>query len=745
MPADTQPPVAPKLVTSAAFSYIINPQVTVQTTLGTIVIELYPEQAPITVANMLAYTNSGFYAGTLFHRVIPGFMDQGGGFTTGMVYKTPTYAPITLESNNGLSNLRGTIAMARTNAADSATSQFFINQADNLFLNYSSSASPGYAVFGKVVSGMAVVDSISNVPRSASDAPLSEITITSVQQTTAGSSVVVAGSSLAVSGLEAGAQWSYSLNAGITWTVGIGSSFAVPTGNYAANAIQVNQTDAAGNVSVGVGTLPSAVNTIPDTVAPVVPKLVPGAAFDFLVDPQVTLHTSKGSVVIELNPEKAPATVANLLANVHNGFYDDTLFHSIQPGFVVQAGAYSSAQAYKTPTYANIAIESNNTLLNVRGSVAMLRPNTSTTQSDAAQFFIDLADNTSLNYVSAAAPGYTVFGKVVAGLSVVDSMALVPLGSNGAPVTPITLNDMAQTRAGSAITKVGTFSLSALESGAQWSYSLNGGNTWLAGSGSSLTILDGSYVATAIQVRQVDAAGNFSSTAGTAGTFGSALVVDTRATATQPLDVLAYSWKAHTLLGDVLVSNSAQVLATSHQGAINFEAIGSPFVTLSATRPVPTNELAATDSAVNLQDAIAILKMIVGLDVNGAGKVLSPYQSLAADFDASGTVNLTDAIAVLKHVVGLTSPDPTWKFVSEADATIPAKATTLSPGLSASAITVPPGSGGTLHVGLVGYLTGDVDGSYAGASGALDLDVTQPSYFQNLATATGLSLSQFGM
>ena len=519
--------------------------------------------------------------------------------------------------------------------------------------------------------------------------------------------------------------------------MGTGSSFAVPTGNYAASAIQARQTDAAGNVSVGVGTLPSAVNTIPDTVAPVVPKLVPGAAFDFLVDPQVTLQTSKGAVVIELNPEKAPATVANLLANVHNGFYDDTLFHAVQPGLVVQAGAYSTAPAYKTPTYANIALESNNSLLNVRGSVAMLRPNTSTTQSDAAQFFIDLADNTSLNYASATAPGYAVFGKVVAGLSVVDSMALVPLGSNGAPVTPITLNDMAQTRAGSAITTAGTFTVSALESGGQWSYSLNGGSTWAAGSGSSLTLPNGNYAANAIQVRQVDAAGNFSAGA---GTFGSALVVD------KPLlDLLAYSWKAHTLLSDVLVSNSPQVLATNHQGAINFEAIANPLVALSATRPVPVAEAAATNSAVNLQDAIAILKMIVGLDVNGAGKALSPYQSLAADFDGSGTVNLTDAIAVLKHVVGLTSPDPTWKFVSEADVTIPVKATSLSPGVPPSAFTVPPGSGGTLHVGLVGYLTGDVDGSYAGASGAVDLDETQSNYFQSLTTATGLSLSQFGM
>ena len=127
------------------------------------VLALDPERAPVTVANMLAYANSGFYDNTLFHRVISGFMVQGGGFTSGLVPKTPSYGAIELESNNGLSNLRGTIAMAQTGVADSATSQFFVNQVDNAALNYSSAASPGYAVFGTVVSGMAVIDSMAQV------------------------------------------------------------------------------------------------------------------------------------------------------------------------------------------------------------------------------------------------------------------------------------------------------------------------------------------------------------------------------------------------------------------------------------------------------------------------------------------------------------------------------------------------------------------------------------------------------
>jgi cyclophilin family peptidyl-prolyl cis-trans isomerase len=133
---DTVAPVAPKLITNAAFNALIDPQLTLQTSLGTVVFELNPEQAPVTVANMLAYANANFYDNTLFHRVMAGFMVQGGGYSTDYTQKTPAYSPIVLESNNGLSNLRGTIAMARTDSANSATAQFFVNQVDNLFLNY---------------------------------------------------------------------------------------------------------------------------------------------------------------------------------------------------------------------------------------------------------------------------------------------------------------------------------------------------------------------------------------------------------------------------------------------------------------------------------------------------------------------------------------------------------------------------------------------------------------------------------
>ena len=136
--------------------------VKLETSMGDIVIELNRQAAPVTTANFLEYAGAGFYDGTIFHRVIRGFMIQGGGFTTKME-KKETRDPIVNEAKNGLSNARGTIVMARTSDPDSATCQFFINHADNTPLDYAENRNPGYAVFGKVIEGMGVVDAIAAV------------------------------------------------------------------------------------------------------------------------------------------------------------------------------------------------------------------------------------------------------------------------------------------------------------------------------------------------------------------------------------------------------------------------------------------------------------------------------------------------------------------------------------------------------------------------------------------------------
>ena len=145
-----------------------HPRVRLITNYGDIVLELYPQKAPKTVKNFLRYVHEGFYDGTIFHRVIKKFMIQGGGYTQDLKQK-PTHAAIPNEADNGLKNLRGTIAMARTMDPNSATAQFFINTVDNNFLNFRSKTVQGwgYCVFGRVVDGMNVVDAISAVPTTA--------------------------------------------------------------------------------------------------------------------------------------------------------------------------------------------------------------------------------------------------------------------------------------------------------------------------------------------------------------------------------------------------------------------------------------------------------------------------------------------------------------------------------------------------------------------------------------------------
>jgi cyclophilin family peptidyl-prolyl cis-trans isomerase len=159
-------------------------KVKLETTMGDIVIELDEKAAPVTVKNFLTYIEEGFYDGTIFHRVIPNFMIQGGGFTPDMVQKK-THPPIVNEANNGLKNNRGTIAMARTSQPNSATSQFFINHKDNPNLNYVDARNPGYAVFGKVVDGLETVDKIAVVKTTRkgphSDVPIEPVVIKSAK------------------------------------------------------------------------------------------------------------------------------------------------------------------------------------------------------------------------------------------------------------------------------------------------------------------------------------------------------------------------------------------------------------------------------------------------------------------------------------------------------------------------------------------------------------------------------------
>jgi cyclophilin family peptidyl-prolyl cis-trans isomerase len=164
-----------------------NPTVLISTSLGDITVELYNDRAPVSVQNFLQYVNDGFYPGTIFHRVISGFMIQGGGFTADMVEK-PTRPPIRNEATNGLNNVRGTLAMARTEALRSATAQFFINISDNRAKLDHHGFSPedfGYAVFGRVLSGLEVCDRIAAVKTRSNgpheDVPVEPVVIKAVR------------------------------------------------------------------------------------------------------------------------------------------------------------------------------------------------------------------------------------------------------------------------------------------------------------------------------------------------------------------------------------------------------------------------------------------------------------------------------------------------------------------------------------------------------------------------------------
>jgi len=149
---------------------LANPKVEFKTTMGNFVVELDSVKAPKTTANFINYVNSGFYNGTIFHRVIDGFMIQGGGFTPDLVQK-PTNAPVVSEAQNGLKNQTYTIAMARTSDPDSATAQFFINVKDNEGLNYPNAMGNGYTVFGKVISGTQTIDAIRKIPTMIASTP----------------------------------------------------------------------------------------------------------------------------------------------------------------------------------------------------------------------------------------------------------------------------------------------------------------------------------------------------------------------------------------------------------------------------------------------------------------------------------------------------------------------------------------------------------------------------------------------
>ena len=485
------------------------------------------------------------------------------------------------------------------------------------------------------------------------------------------------------------------------------------------------------------------------------PKLVTDASYRFVVNPQVTLQTVLGAIVIELDPAHAPVTVANMLAYANQSFYDGTLFHRVIMGFMVQGGGLTPAMTSKTEVYDPIVLESKNGLSNVRGTIAMARTNTP--DSATSQFFINLVDNLFLNFSSAASPGYAVFGKVLSGLSVVDDLAKVPVGTVGAyadtPLTQEFITSLKQTTAGSALSRTGVIGVSTSEQYTTWSYSFNGGTTWQTGTGNSFTLPDGSYEAGTVQVRQTDYAGNSTLAP---GLITSALVVDP---AMQGLSGRVYDWKTHTLLSSVDVKLTAQspvaslAASSGADGTFGFELLQAGSYKIDVSKSLTALE---TGSTINSADALAALKIAVGrnpnADLDGDGPLtappVSPYQFIAADANQDGKITSADALAILKMAVKRTdAPAKEWLFVNENqdfwNKTTSSFTTTKATVLWDKTLQV--SSPLTTQQNVVAVLKGDVNGSWTPPAGSQDLDITSPAYFTELATKLGTQANQWAV
>ena len=458
--------------------------------------------------------------------------------------------------------------------------------------------------------------------------------------------MVTAVGTIKVSGIEPTSTWQFSTGAGANglpaWHAGVGSSFELAEGSYAAGIVQVRQIDGAGNTATTGFAALSVDNTV---VGPTLGLLHDtGVAGDDL--------SSDGSLQLQ----------------------------GLEPG----AKAEFSLDAGDTWHASFVPKEGDNLVW-------------------ARQ--IDSAGN-----VSGAGP-FLPF--------VLDSKAAAPTLAlkvdSGASQTDRLTND-------------GTLLVGEVETGASLQYNGRGdGFDWL----SKPALSDGANV---VYVRQIDLAGNVS-----AASAPLSFTLEA-GSMTRSADLLAYGWKSHSLLDAVSVGVGSQAGATDSLGATQIAGLSAVSLPVTASRAVAPADSTNTDAAVDLRDAIAILKLIVGLELNGAGHGLSPYQSFAADVDGNGRVELSDAIAVLKHVVGLDAPAPQWLFFDETDSSLAAR-DRLNPG------GVPPlqtdlSGFGLHHVGLVGVLRGDVDGSFAAANPGPALADT---YFQDLAATTGLNLTQFGI
>jgi peptidyl-prolyl cis-trans isomerase A (cyclophilin A) len=749
-----------------------NPEVTLSTSLGSLRIELLPQFAPSTVANWLGYVNADYFNGLIFHRVIDGFMVQGGGFNADLVQQAPLYPALALESNNGLSNVLGTLAMARTDVPNSATSQFFINDVNNARLDYSGVSNLGYAVFGQVASGLEVVQAISAVAKTTEkgyeNVPVTDVVILDASQTVAGA--VRSGTGVIDLTLQSGATWSYSLDSGAQWSVGSGIQLDLAAGSYTPGQVQVRQTlggvtsaavllpaitvvEGAPRVNIsaqdlllgrnettqisftlsqastdftqadvtvlgaelvnfqgsgrqytatlmpavsagrevvvqvlpgrftnaqGVGNLDSGIDAArltltADAQPPLAPLLL--AQGIWLQNPQASLHLRpSGTVTVELLPEAAPLQVANWLAYVQAHAYTYTLVQPNAGASVATMGLYGGpfTTQYQTSLFPGVPQESNNGLSNTFGSLAALYNNSSTTKTTTNGFFVNLANNTSLDYSSASSTGYTVFAHTVSGAAAWHSLAAT---SND---TLVDLATVEQTVAGTLRLPTAQISVAGLSTGAHWQFSLDSGLSWAQGSGNSLQLPAGVYQAhqVQVQVQGSDAVSN----SPTLSTLPHQMLVGVQAT----------HWAKGTALSAVMVSQSASGYKVS--------------------APAPADPT----HAISLSDVLVALKIYLNKPLGNAS--LRPYQTVAADLDANGKVDLNDVLNLLKFYLKKplsTDLSPQWTFVDAQNEHLSTSGKPIDPA-NAAAAPIDWQQTDLAPVQLIGVLRGDVDGSFSG-------------------------------
>jgi peptidyl-prolyl cis-trans isomerase A (cyclophilin A) len=357
--------------------------VKVTTTMGDLVFELDRTNAPKTVDNFLGYVGRGYYNGTTIHRVLKDHLIQGGGFLADTSAK-PAGEPIVNESNTTLKHTRGTVAMARsTSGPNTATSQFFINTADNANLDKDAPGT-GHAIFAKVVVGMPVVDSIRQTPV----------------------------------GPDASGESSRPIN---------------PIIILSARPISADEVKTA----VATEARNAAASPTPASNATEVPAItdIPKVAY-------VQMSTTKGDIVLQLDGEKAPISTANFLAYVDQGFYNGLIFHRVMDNFMIQGGGFDASMVQSKKANPPIKNEYKNGLKNLKGTIAMARQG-GRPDSASSQFFINVVDNPLLDEARDGA-AYAVFGKVVAGMSAVDAIRTVSVGPNAQgeksqPLSPITI------------------------------------------------------------------------------------------------------------------------------------------------------------------------------------------------------------------------------------------------------------------------------------------------------------------